>query len=506
MRETAIALAILAACSSPRRGDDDGGTTTDVTAVAFTQALGGKMWANPLAYPSIPIHLAVTGHPSHVTVGISVPSVEAHADGDRWTAELSLDAFGDGTYPLVADADGVTATSTLELGSSGVQFTSFASDRNAGTPRLHRLGDRVYLTWTDISSGTRVAWLVEIDGAGHRLGTPVALAGGAGKDDVLYARTAFGEASVGVLYQQRGGPYVNLFTVVGLDGTTRVAPMPLDPSGRYGSFGGDIVFASGGYDVVWRTNDGMGSSDVRWMHVDEKSGAMTGPVIVAQPGHDDPHGGFDPIYDVAVRHAGDASLVAFRRYEYDTALASDVMRCQLAAVVNGAVASTDLAEIGSGLYWDDDCRVLADGIAVWAAKDLNSADDNPPDTLFAARVVDGHLAPGRGDGTVVIQAPDARDEPAIVVTSAGDVLAWADSRSYATSTQTGQIQIYAAPISGDLTAGAATGFFHSHLVDTTSLVNGVGIDTNAILVWIDERHGGTILDPHPEVYLETVWQ
>jgi hypothetical protein len=509
MRETVLALALVAACSSPRREGDDAGTTSDVTAVAFTQALAGKMWANPIAYPTIPVHVAVTGHPTSVTVSIGDQSWDARADGDRFTADVSLATLGDGAYPIVATADHVSAMATLELGRAGIQFTDFASAQNAGTPRAHRAGDHVYLTWTDISSGTRVAWLVEIDGAGHRLGTPVALVGGPGKPDVLYARTAFGSASIGVLYQQNGGPYVNLFTVVGMDGTQLVAPMPLDPANRYGSFGGDIVFAAGGYDVVWRTNDGMGSSDVRWMHVDEKSGAVTGPVIVAQPGHDDPHGGFDPIYDVAVRRDGDASLVAFRRYEYNTALASEVMRCQIAAVASGAVANTDLAEVGSGLYWDDDCRVLADdtgGIAVWAAKDLNSSDDNPPDTLFATRFVDGHLAANRGDGAIVIAAPEARDEPALVVTSAGDVLAWADSRSYATSMQTGQIQLYAAPISGDLAAGAPVGFLHTHLIDTTSLVNGVGIDTNAILVWVDERHGGTILDPRPEVYLETVWQ
>jgi hypothetical protein len=503
MKTTWIAIAVVAGCgTSPHDADT---VTTDVTAVVFTQAIGGKMWANPDVYPKLPVHVAVTGHPARVTIGISVPTYEAHPDGDVWTAELSLDAFGDGVYPIIADADGVTATATLEVGHAGVQVTSFSVDANAGTPRLHRLADRAYLTWTDISTGARVAWLQEIDGAGHRLGDRVALAGGAG-NDVLYARTAFGDASVGVLYQQRGGPYVNWFTVVGLDGSPRIAPVALDPAGRYGSSGGDIVFAAGGYDVVWRTNDGMGSSDVRWMHVDESTGVVTGPLVVAQPGHDDPHGGFDPIYDVGVRRAGDTSLIAFRRYEYNTALASEVMRCQIAALAGGAVVATDLAAVGSGLYWDDDCRILDGPIAVWAAKDLDSPADNPPDRLFAARVADGRLASNRKDGVVVVDGPEARDEPTVVATAASPVLAWADGRSYATDVTSGQIQLWAAPLSADLTAGSAVGFFHTHLIDNTSGVNGVAAGANAILVWIDERHGGTILDPHPEVYLETVWQ
>src|SRR5215813_1513673 len=141
MRAFRLTILLLAACGTTPR--DDEAPPTDVTAVVFTQAVGGKMWANPVAYPTIPIHVAVTGHPARVTVGISVPSYEAHRDGDLWTADLSLEAFGDGVYPIIADADGVTATATLELGTAGVQLTSFLTDQNAGTPRLHRLGDRV---------------------------------------------------------------------------------------------------------------------------------------------------------------------------------------------------------------------------------------------------------------------------------------------------------------------------------------------------------------------------
>src|SRR6185436_9771701 len=103
--------------------------------------------------------------------------------------------------------------------------------------------------------------------------------GGPGKEDVLYARTAFGANSIGVVYQQRGGPYKNFFTIVSRDGTELLAPMALDPNDRYGSSSGDIAWTGTGYDVVWRTNSGMGSSDIRWMHVDEASKNVTGPTI-----------------------------------------------------------------------------------------------------------------------------------------------------------------------------------------------------------------------------------
>ena len=57
-----------------------------------------------------------------------------------------------------------------------------------------------------------------------------------------------------------------------------------------------------------------------------------------------------------------------------------------------------------------------------------------------------------------------------------------------------------------MTAGTHVNFHHSHFIERTGDVRGAPAGTNAMLVWIDERHGGTVLDPHREVYLETAWQ
>jgi hypothetical protein len=252
----------------------------------------------------------------------------------------------------------------------------------------------------------------------------------------------------------------------------------------------------------------MGHSDVRWLHVDEASHAQTGPVIVAIPGNDDPHGGFDPIYDVAIFDDGVSSLVSFKRYEWNTALQLEIAKCQLATLQAGAVVNTALAEIGSGFFWDDDCRIRDDGtspVLVWAMKDLSSPATNPPDDLRAARVTGGVLDANRANGRFVLTAPESREEPFIVATSAAPVLAWTDSRSYNGGT-TGQVQLYAAPLAADLSAGIQVLFAHTHFIESTGGVNGVAAGSNAILTWIDERHGGTVVSPMPEVYLETVWQ
>lgn len=499
-------VCVLAACAGSRRGDDEVGDGT-ATAIRFTQAVGGAMWVNPEVFPTIPVHAIVDGDPTAVTItldGTAFPAVR-DGEGPRWTAQVDVALLGDGEHSLVADAHGVSTSAVLASGHQGIQWTSIAVDMNAATPRLHRMGERLVLTWTDISSGSRVAWLQELDGAGRRVGDKVALVGGEGQEDKLYARTAVGSSTVGVLYQERGGPYKNFFTIVGRDGTPTLAPIALDPVDRFGSNSGDVVFTGDGYDLVWRTNSGAGSSDIRWMHVDEATGAVTGPMIAAAPGNSDPQAGFDAITNVSIQHAGGTSVIAFSRYVHDAQLDLELLKCQLATVVDGVVSS-EVVGAGNDLFWDDDCRILSDGtgpVAIRAAKDLLSNDDNPPDELFAVRVP---LEAGRGAGRKIVTGPETRTEPMLIGTSAAPILAWSDSRKYAVDLTTGEVELYASILGADLTSTQHLGFAHSHFIEGTADIRGVAAGENAILTWIDERHGGNVLSPHPEVYLETVWQ
>jgi hypothetical protein len=500
---TSLVCVALAACGG-MRGDDE--IDGNATAIRFTQAIGGAMWVNPDAYATIPVHAIVEGEPARVLISVDGVAFEAEReDSGRWTAQITVATLADGNHEMVAESHGVTTSATLGVGREGIQWTFIGTDMNAATPRLHRLDERMFLTWTDVSIGSRVAWVQEIDGIGRAVGDKLALVGGAGLEDKLYARTAFGASTVGVLYQERGGPYKNFFTVVTTEGREMVAPIALDPSDRFGSNSGDVTFTGTGYDIVWRTNSGAGSSDVRWMHVDEASGAVIGPVIVATPGNDDPHGGFDAITNVTIGHHEGASLIAFSRYLYDPQLELEILKCQLATVIDG-VASTELVGIGNAWSWDNDCRILDDGtgpVAVRSAKSLTSNEDNPPDEMFAVRVP---LASDRGDGRMIVSAPETRVEPTMIGTSARPILAWSDSRSYATDITTGEVELYAAVLGADLVSGDHIRFAHSHFIEGSADIRGVAAGENAIITWIDERHGGNVLDPRPEVYLETIWQ
>ena len=53
--------------------------------------------------------------------------------------------------------------------------------------------------------------------------------------------------------------------------------------------------------------------------------------------------------------------------------------------------------------------------------------------------------------------------------------------------------------------GTPTVIGHARFIEGTAELGGVVSGTNRVLVWVDERHGGSIVNPRPEVYLDTLW-
>ncbi len=503
----ALVVAGSACGAAPGTDDDDGDDDAPVPALTFPQAHRGAFAASPWVYATIPVRVAVDGAVDGVVVTLDGDEVAAvPGAAGEWVASLPIAGRADGAYPLVARAvrGGVEASATVELvlRASGAQITSVPTDGNAGTPRLHRVDDALYLTWTDgrDDDRRRKARVVELDGAGRFVGAPTVLVDDVA--DVLYARTAIGGDAVGVLYQQAGGPYTNRFTVVGLDGVARVAPIDLDPVGAYGSYGGDVAFDGEAFVLVWRVNDGAGRSHVRWARV-TPAGEVTGPVVVAAAGDDDPHGGFEPFTVIGVEAVGDRSVVAFTRHLYDATLELTLPQCELVAVDRDGAAGP-LAYATSGWMWHHECRVLgAAGAAVlvWGSVNLSDPSSTPPTSLRAARIgADATLDPARGAGAVLVEAADHRTEPAML----DGVAAWLDERSYVVP-QDGRIELYVAPVSADLVAGAATVVPHARFIEGTSELGLASLGANRLLVWIDERHGGGVTDPRPEVWIETAW-
>ena len=478
-----------------------GGST--VTAVALPQALDGAMQANPTVYSMLPVRVAVTGHANSVRVRID-PGAD-WTDAHDGVAQMNITNMDDGIHHLIADADGMQATADLAISHTGIQLTSFAQVGTALSPRLHRQGDHAYITWTDRSQSLAEAYLRRIDGAGRWQGDAIALVHAS--EDTLYARTAFGAHAIGVLYQGHGGPYTNYFKRVDFQGNAMGDPIALDPANRYGSFGGDIFYDGAAFQMIWRSNDGMGGSEIRWLRVDESTGGQTGPVVVAASGPAtaaNPDGAFQPISFIQAAQLGEVALVSFVRGRYSAPLDQAVPKSQIVRVhKDGTVDPVVFAGNADDFTWHDEARVYRVGdvvVPLWSAQDLNNPADNPPKLFFSANI------DTLSSDDIVLDAPGDRYEPFVLAhPEQYAVMAWLDGRSYEVSMTTGRIQLMVAALSATRTMGTPVVFDHARFVADTSDLNGALAGPNVMLIWLDERHGMGIADPKPEIYFETAW-
>ena len=85
------------------------------------------------------------------------------------------------------------------------------------------------------------------------------------------------------------------------------------------------------------------------------------------------------------------------------------------------------------------------------------------------------------------------------------VLAWTDGRSQRQDPTKGKTELYVAPVDAGLRVGDAVRFPHSKFYPGTGEVTATSAGTNVLLLWVDERHGGGLTDPKPEVWFETAW-
>lgn len=482
--------------------------------VSLPQALGDAFFANPETYPKLPVRIVVAGKASAVSV--SVPGASASAsdpDGDGvWLAELPIGPLPDGALTLTATATapgGAQASTSAELviGRKGVQLTDYGVDGSALTPRLHRLGDKLYLTWTDRSSGgIATAWLRELDGAGRWKGARVQLLPQGAP--VLYARTALSSTKqLGILYQSPGVPYVNRFAVVDLTGKAVVAPIDLDPAAMSGGHGGDVVWDGNYFVFTWRSSGG-GKSQLFWARVDPVNGALSGPLKLLESQGGDSDGALEPITAFSIAAQGDVSVVTYVRKKQNALLGMTIPKCQYSAVKAGTILVQGFCGGEQDLTFHKEARVATSGqdfLLLFTLTDLNDPSPNPPTQIVVNRAdAAGKLYPATGLGKLVVKAAEDRSEPFYLAQSAtAGVLAWLDTRSYAGAS--GRIELYAAPVDGKLNAGGEAVIGHARFIMGTSELRGAPAGSNVVLAWDDERHGNGILDPRPEIVLDTLW-
>ena len=238
------------------------------TSARFAQAIDGAMLASRSVYAEIPIQIALDGHADSVTLESGEQSIEA-ADPDNdgtWTATLSISGNSDETLALAASArvgrETLSAEAELVIVANGQQMSDFPVTGFVGTPRMHRIDEQLWLSFTDRQDGVAKAWLQRIDGAGRSIGDRISLVSTV--EETLYARAAIAEGRVGVLYQQSGSPYANFFTVVSLDGTEIVET---DDAGYHDMSRDPLIVQMSGSELVVTNNRAEihipGSPDMR---------------------------------------------------------------------------------------------------------------------------------------------------------------------------------------------------------------------------------------------------
>jgi len=507
------ALLLLLACPA---GEPD---PVETAAVAFEQAVDGAMFANPDLYPELPVVIRTTSDTTvgwvSVTVGDQVLDA-APIDLDRWLVTLAADDLADGVWPITAEATGGSeggllgsASAELVLGRDGIQVTSFDADGAAGTPRLHRYEGGLYLSWVARNGQPeRQAWLQRIDGAGRPLGEALMLSDPG--EETLYARPAIGDGIVFVLGQDHGSPYTTWFRAVELGGAVRQERFVVDRGDYAGAFGGDVAWDGDIFHAAWRDQDGAGDSRVLHGYYDPGGIALTLPTQIAQSGTGNPSGSFPPFSFVKLEAEDGQAVISFTRSEWHDTLAMEIQRASW-AILDADEWDLDAGRLGGDgamtFHWDWEGHVHRVGdrlVALWTSDDLS--DDTIP---IPTRIVGSFVDPLDGPnsfGATVLQAPDTRGEPFITGHPEHlGVMVWTDDRAYTEEPGNGHIGLYAAPVDEDLVAGEPIDIEHAVLVAGLTQPNAVTAGPNAIVTWIDERHGAGIMDPKPEVWLETVW-
>ena len=122
-----------------------------VAALTLPQALGGALRVNPVAQPSVNLRVRVEGEPREVTLRVAGGDpIRAEQAGDEWLALLGVEALPDGAHRLEVTATGfgpdVSVAAELVVSREGLQLTDFFTVGRAGTPRLHRQDERLFLT------------------------------------------------------------------------------------------------------------------------------------------------------------------------------------------------------------------------------------------------------------------------------------------------------------------------------------------------------------------------
>ena len=485
--------------------------------IVVPEAPGGAMSINPLIFPdpvTVGAYVDEAGAVEFVFDGETVQGLR-DADSGRWEAQIHPATVPEGSHPLGITArggDGQEKTIGVEIlvVTQGIEFTNFASAGSATTPRLHTIGDQLWVTWIQPSDSPRRLRAQRLDGAGRRLLDRDVLLTPADQDVVSARAAAAPNGDIGILYQRTdGSPYKNMLTVVKIEtGEVVVEPIELDEPGDSTTADGDIAFDTQGFVAVYRNYDVEGS-ELRWVRVNPADASVQGPITAAASGDDSPVGSFTQPSFIRVAATPKHAMITFTRNHYDPVLDLMIPRAQ------AAVVGSDATQLHEGILpqplelpfgFEAHVHIIrGELVPLWTLISLTDEEINPPHRIFGARVADlVGSAPQGYEAVKIVEAPLLRGEMTLVEHPAAfATMGWSDERQKDGGND--RISVYCASLDHDLSVKTETYISHSRLISSFSELSGAGLGHNTMMAWLDQRKGGSIISPKSEVYFETLW-
>jgi hypothetical protein len=521
-------------------GADASGVDAGAAVLRLPQFVHGAARVDTLAFATVPLVVEVNGAtPDAVTLAFDgAAPIAASLDNGRWVASVNAESLGNGTHSLVARATAGgqaigSAEATLVVANASFQLTHFSQDGPAYDNHLvyDSANDQLALSWVSVASGQHQLYLNYFDGAFRRLHkTDIVL--NAPGDEPLSGYTAFGQDGIGVVYRvQKPGDahWAIKMRVVDRGGKELVPVMNLTGTGAAFTQAAAGV-DPGGYSAAWlHITPATDPQDpppveIRFARWDTQAKKLQGPITLdsdqpAPSGSSEGPQLLEPLSEIGIACNSASCLVAYTRDEYNELVALNVAKLFVARVdlASGALAGPptavedvdwDFQQFGQSLIALDDGSFAL----VYEATDTAAAvtpkspcDESLERDLLYAVHFD---AQGKEQGVPkpIFDYEGTREYPRIAAHPAGFALFWEDQRSEcdASGGHIGMAMNVAAPdfsslLDPYLEAPGSIGLPPEY---PTLAVTGTDFEVS----WSDDRDGEGVLDPKPEIFLESYWR
>lgn len=527
-------------------GANNGGAGGGVHAsVSFPQMIRGAAYADSTVYPSLPLVVEVKDvEPDTVTVSLDggAPIAAVALGKGKFRADIDAAKAGPGKHQLSAQVTaggGIVGESqgTLSIDTSSKRFTEYGKvgPGLTGTLHLDTAGDRLGLSWVDVRSGKHQLYLSWLDGAYERIAPDDIVLNAAG-DTALSGYTALSRESstLGAVYRvpgADGGHWFVKLRGVNLDGVEKFPAIDLTAGEAAFSViaaGADPKGVSGAWLHIRPPDPKTGEVfpvELRFARYNLEKGALEEPLTLDQD-QPQPAGAtegplrLEPLADLGIACNDEVCVVSYTRNVWNSFVQLNIPKLHLAVVALGSnhvsppvpVAKADWDTQNMGIASGHHLIALHDGTfaLVYSANDTAAAvtpkspcdDASPRNTFFAARLdAKGALI---GKPKAMFDHEGQREYPRLAPHPGGFAMFWEDQRSYCGSS--GHFRMSPALVGEDLTAPLSPYLELPGSVGTPPSTPDLAVTgTNAAVLWSDNRVTNSVLDPRPEIFLDTFW-